>query len=889
MKIRSIAVKELKKFDAPAQITGINDQLNIISGPNEMGKSTILSALRAAFFSRYSSLAKDIRNLQNSQNFGAPVVKVEFDVNGERYQIRKQFVKQRLAELYFPDGRIFRGDAAEDELQRLISFGDSGGVGGQSADMWNLFWVEQGKSFTPISVSDKARSSLHSALESEVGTVLGGRRGRELPRIFSGQRNEYVTGTGRERGEFKKLGEDANALREVITGLETRRDTLSNSLDRLEQHQKDLKRLEDEGDDSAIQAELEEAKSKAEKLRRLDLKIKASESDLNRKRETLTSRENEVKTRRELETNLIEATSRLSTATERFQDWQEKESAKQSERDDLQAQIRSLKERIEESEAKVKEVEKNLALAKQLEELSNLEIRLEQAQELIQESRKLSAEAQTIRVTDDKFEKIQTAKSKLDVAKATISAHATQISFALNSGCAEGIEIDGKPIESESYNLETVSQIGISIPERGLISVTPTVQDELQLRENERVSEVEYNEVLGSVGAQSLEDAKKLSLRREVLLQQSTAQQKEAHAHLPEIGDFGSMEAIEEYVGQLRKVLITSGDSKNGPETLEASTAQVELNKTKSIAERLRSERDLRQIELNQIESTLTEFKVEKARAQEQKNNIGDSLIDIETRITLIRSMADLKEDIRQLSTEVDELSRELDNLKNSLSDSDIPMIDARIGRLEEQLKNRESNRWQLREEISRLSGHIESFEGAGIDEEIEQKNRELNVVQSEYKKIKQEVGVLNLLVETLNEAELEAKEKFLSPLVTRIKPYLDRLFPDAELIMDEDLKIVEINRKFGESFGNLSIGTQEQIAVLVRLTFASMLVEQGQPATVILDDALVFSDEERMEKMFDILFDISRKVQIIIFTCRKSLFEGLGGKILNLEFPSDI
>ncbi len=889
MKIRSIAVKELKKFDAPAQITGINDQLNIVSGPNEMGKSTILSALRAAFFSRYSSLAQDIKRLQNSQNLGAPVVKVEFDVNGERYQIRKQFVKQRLAELYFPDGRIFRGDAAEDELQRLISFGDSGGVGGQSADMWNLFWVEQGKSFSPISVSDKARSSLHAALESEVGTVLGGRRGRELPRIFSDQRNEYVTATGRERGEFKKLGQDADALREVITSMETRRDTLSNSLDRLEQHQKDLKRLEDEGDDLAIQAELEEAKSKAEKLRRLDLKIKASESDLNRKRETLASRENEVKTRRELETNLIEATSRLSTATERFQNWQEKESAKQSERDDLQAQIRSLKERIEESEAKVKEVEKNLALAKQLEELSNLEIRLEQAQELIQESRKLSAEAQTIRVTDDKLEKIQSAKSKLDVAKATISAHATQISFALNSGCAEGIEIDGKPIESESYNLETVSKIGISIPERGLISVTPAVQDELQLRENERVSEVEYNEALGSVGAQSLVDAKKLNSRREVLLQQSTAQQKEAHAHLPEIGGFGSMEAVEEYVGRLRSELASSSDSKNRPETLEASAAQVELNEAKSIAERLRSERDLRQIELNQIESTLTEFKVEKARAQEQKNSIADSLIDIETRITLIRSMADLKEDIRQLSTEVDELSRELDNLKNSLSDSDIPMIDARIGRLEEQLKNRESNRWQLREEISRLSGHIESFEGAGIDEEIEQKNRELNVVQSEYKKIKQEVGVLNLLVETLNEAELEAKERFLSPIVTRIKPYLDRLFPDAELIMDEDLEIVEINRHFGESFGNLSIGTQEQIAVLVRLTFASMLVEQGQPATVILDDALVFSDEERMEKMFDILFDISRKVQIIIFTCRKSLFEGLGGKILNLEFPTDV
>ena len=96
---------------------------------------------------------------------------------------------------------------------------------------------------------------------------------------------------------------------------------------------------------------------------------------------------------------------------------------------------------------------------------------------------------------------------------------------------------------------------------------------------------------------------------------------------------------------------------------------------------------------------------------------------------------------------------------------------------------------------------------------------------------------------------------------------------------MDEDLNITGMSRLAGyeESFDHLSMGTQEQIAVLVRLAFAEMLIDQGAPAAVILDDALVFSDDQRMGLMFDILSHAAKRVQILIFTCREQLFEGLG------------
>ena len=125
-----------------------------------------------------------------------------------------------------------------------------------------------------------------------------------------------------------------------------------------------------------------------------------------------------------------------------------------------------------------------------------------------------------------------------------------------------------------------------------------------------------------------------------------------------------------------------------------------------------------------------------------------------------------------------------------------------------------------------------------------------------------------------------------MSPVLKRVRPYLQLLFPGADIRIDENLSIASVVREAGyeEAFNHLSMGTQEQIAVLVRLAFAEMLVEQGHPATIVLDDALVFSDDLRMNRIFDILNMASQNVQVIVFTCREQLFEGLGGRQLSLK-----
>ena len=165
--------------------------------------------------------------------------------------------------------------------------------------------------------------------------------------------------------------------------------------------------------------------------------------------------------------------------------------------------------------------------------------------------------------------------------------------------------------------------------------------------------------------------------------------------------------------------------------------------------------------------------------------------------------------------------------LKAKHTDETLPQLAARIERLEKAIRDRREKRANLEVKIASLKSRVEMAEGAGLDEAIEGKNRELELRTEECARHQRDVQVLDLLLSTLRTAEQEAKERYLSPVLNRVQPYLRLLFPGADVQIDENLHIVGIVREPGyeEAFHRLSMGTQEQIAVLVRLAFAEMLV----------------------------------------------------------------
>ena len=144
--------------------------------------------------------------LQNDRSGAAPVVELVFEVAGAEYTLTKRFVKSPYARLQCPDGTLLEADAAENELRNLLGFAEAGsrGANQETLGMWGALWVQQGQSFGRPDLPDSALASLSAGLESEVGMVLGGRRGRELPQVIEQRRGELVTAARRQpRGEYK--------------------------------------------------------------------------------------------------------------------------------------------------------------------------------------------------------------------------------------------------------------------------------------------------------------------------------------------------------------------------------------------------------------------------------------------------------------------------------------------------------------------------------------------------------------------------------------------------------------------------------------------------------------------------------------------------------------
>ena len=177
MRIRDLSIENFRKFRRPVQLTGFEAGLNLVSEPNETGKSTVLEAMRAVLFERHGSKSDRIQSFRPFGDEVAPEIAMTFELGGETWHIRKRFLQKAEAVIDGPRGRA-TGDEAEERLQDLLGFSRAGnrGADADSRGALGLLWVEQGQSFVLDAPGESARRTIEDVLAGEVSSVTGGRR-----------------------------------------------------------------------------------------------------------------------------------------------------------------------------------------------------------------------------------------------------------------------------------------------------------------------------------------------------------------------------------------------------------------------------------------------------------------------------------------------------------------------------------------------------------------------------------------------------------------------------------------------------------------------------------------------------------------------------------------
>jgi DNA repair exonuclease SbcCD ATPase subunit len=819
MKLRALELEQFRKFDRPIRITGFTDALNLVVGPNEMGKSTLFAALRAVLLERHRSQAQAVKSLQPAGHEGAaPRVALDFEIDGRRYRIEKRFLRRPSAELRLPDGRRLHGEPAEETLEELLAGALTDGQTGArhvTADahgVWSLLWVGQGQSFILPQLAPGARGALQAALDAEVGEILGGDHGNALIATLDQALQALVYKAGAPRGRYREAEDARKAVQLEVADLEARRDELERDLNDLDEARAHYERLSAERRAGREEAALSELTTRRDGLRVLRAELREAEADLKARRAGLDKTLAEQTRRQTLTATLAKLDAEFAQATVALTD------------------------------ATAGAATAEVLASEQTGKVERLQTTLDQASG---HQRGLQRLAQAIR--------------QRDAGGAALCAAASQVALEFEPAALERVRVDGRPLGEPSCSLRIVEPLAIAIEGVGRIVIRPVVPDRRRLQASVREAERQIGRELEVLGLRP----------------------PSPKARQLELG----LTAAGAPAGASMRLGTTAVDPPSWPEAAVVETALAETERQiEGLVAELRSAR--RELDM----AVEARHRQSAARAQAVAH-----LAQTERQLEQLRAelaaasqtadAADLAASIAELERQVGVAEQRLRQLQEQAPQESLEELEHHMAELRATVEQCAAAAREHELAVERLRERIQVVSGGGLDERLAGARRRLDELERECAKYRREVEALELLLRVLRDAEREAKARYVGPVLRRLRPGLQALFPGAELEIDSGFRITAVARAGApEPFERLSDGTREQIAILARLAFAELLADQGRPAVVVLDDALVFSDDQRIEQMFDILARAGEKLQILILTCRERVFRGLPAHRLRIE-----
>jgi DNA repair exonuclease SbcCD ATPase subunit len=169
-------------------------------------------------------------------------------------------------------------------------------------------------------------------------------------------------------------------------------------------------------------------------------------------------------------------------------------------------------------------------------------------------------------------------------------------------------------------------------------------------------------------------------------------------------------------------------------------------------------------------------------------------------------------------------------------------------------------------------TGHYERTEDAGAV--VEQ-------ARSSLLRLERQAAAARRLREVLSAERRRAVERLTAPVAARVKPYLQDLFPGSLLDAGEGFEVMGLqSANLKEPFTELSGGAQEQISLLTRIGLAEVLAAGGT-LPLVLDDALINTDPERIQRIHRLLFRAANSLQVVLLSCHDVLFDSLGAEFV--------
>jgi len=859
VKLVSIHLHDVRRFTNPVLISGIGPGLNVLAAPNEEGKSTVFDAVQALFTCPYRSKSADVRALRPHAG-GAPRVTVEIDLPDGRFQIAKRWLSRPEAEVLRDGHVIAKSDEAEAWISRVAGFDDPAAPSG-------LLWVRQGlTTLDDGKATAEARRGLLVSVAGEVEAMTGGRRMDDARRRCTEELEQYVSGKGtRTRGPLKAAEDRIATLEPRIAELESRADELRADLDRRRVVLRELSELADPEAEAARQKRLSEAEAThgaATRHAQAIEQARMAEATATLKADAARQKLDAL---RKARADLADARTALEAAEAHARQIADSLSKAENALSGAQTRAEATATAAREAALILRRAEQAAAAQTVQERRTQLAETLGRAEDVRRQAETAAAQA-GLGPDADALGQIEALAQQVAVHRAEQQAETPGVTLNYAPDAALEPTLDGAPLP-DNQRVPLPRGGTLDLPGIGALTIHPgrTVQTDALPRAEDRLAQALARFDLPTV------DAARAAARTRA---EAESRRREALAQLQALAPDG-LDVLQAALAALPEA------SAPVPDLPPVDAAQRAADQADLAASEAASALDAarRTAEAERQAATRAAAAVENARDRQDRatDALGDGADPEAAETALADALTACDADLAAARKSHADLLAQA---------PDLAAAEAALNRARDVARRAVEDRQRLASERQRLDDRIELRAGEAVEEDLADLRQQLQAAQDDAARCRFEVAVLRRLGEELDRARNAARDRFLAPVMSELGPLLRLLWPEAELRLDADtvLPSALVRKGTEEAFDTLSGGTREQIALLVRLAFARMLANDGRHAPVILDDALVYSDDDRIERMFDALHRQASDLQIIVLSCRQRAFRELGGTALELK-----
>jgi AAA domain len=840
----------------------------VVSGANEIGKSSMIEALDLLLHSKDRSTKKEVKQVKPTHADVGAEITAEISTGPYRFVYHKRFHKRCETQLTVltPRREQLTGDEAHERVLALLD---------ETVDMdlWQAQRVLQAASTAAVDLS--GCDALSRALDVAAGEAaqLSGAEPLLIDRIDA-EYLRYFTPTGRPTCEWASATNRLRAADDEVARCAAAVAEVDDAVRRHAVLTQDLARLADERADaskrlSAAQAAADTVAALTQQLKEAEVVAEAADATHAASMAALTER-------RRLRAEIDERTAAIAELEAAAADAVEERATAAEVQEAAEAAADKARTAVETSQAGVDAARRAVEQLADRDEADRLAARLTKIDVAQRELDRIDRGLCGIVLTDALMRTIEDAATAVELAKGQVELMSARIELVAVSDVE--VLLDGEPLALDagatwSSSASAPTEIGLpGVLTARVVPGAPASDTQAKLDAAQEVLAA----ALAKAHVDDVAAARVLDGQRREL----TAARDRFRARLEALTADDDTENLRARLAELQG----REPAETGLFDLEAdvATARAGLDATVTAHQKAIADCEKHRKVAEAAAKRLGERSTHASVLREKQTAAQAELAVARERLTLQRATAGDDELAVKSEADAEQARRArglLAELRGELARTAPDTVTAALNDAVRAAESLHTRHDEVAEALREINAQLKVFGTEGRKGQLDAAATEREHAEAEYLRVHRRARAVQLLRSVMARHRDATRLRYVDPFRNQVERLGRFVFGDSfEVEIDSALRICSRTLS-GRTvpYESLSGGAKEQLGIVARLAGAALVAKEDS-VPVVIDDALGYTDADRLTRMGAVLNAVGGDGQIIVLTCSPRRYASVDG-----------